>query len=72
MRDATCVRLQADLEVAVAGLARSSMNLTHALSSNKRLLSWKVSACHHGRRSCAVMEDKRLLPTNKHTWCRAR
>jgi len=34
---------QADLEVAVSSLARSSTDLTHALSSNKRLLLWKIA-----------------------------
>ncbi|KAF5842459.1 hypothetical protein DUNSADRAFT_7068 [Dunaliella salina] len=34
---------QADLEVAVSSLDRSSTDLTHALSSNKRLLLWKVT-----------------------------
>lgn len=33
---------QVDLELAAAALARSSADLGHALTSNKKLLAWKV------------------------------
>lgn len=34
---------QADLEAVAAGAARNASDLRHALTSNKRLLKWKVT-----------------------------
>jgi hypothetical protein len=40
----THTHTQADLEIAGAALAKTTADLTHALSSNKALLAWKVGA----------------------------